>query len=39
MISAGIKKVVYSKEYRLSDGVDLLHKFGIDVVHLPIEDI
>lgn len=35
IIQAGIKRVVYSREYRLSDGVDLLRRAGISVEFLP----
>ena len=31
IIQAGIKKVVYKDEYRLTDGVDLLRKAGVEV--------
>jgi dCMP deaminase len=31
IIQAGIKRVVYKDEYRISDGVDLLRKAGIEV--------
>ncbi|MDY6121882.1 MAG: dCMP deaminase family protein [Porphyromonas sp.] len=31
IIQSGIKRVVYAKEYRLSDGVDLLRRAGIQV--------
>ena len=31
IIQAGIKRVVYSDEYRLTDGVDLLRRAGIEV--------
>lgn len=31
IIQAGIKRVVYRDEYRLTDGVDLLRRAGIDV--------
>ena len=31
IIQAGIKRVVYKDEYRLTDGVDLLRKAGIKV--------
>lgn len=37
IIQAGIKRVVYSREYRLTDGVDLLRRAGITVEFLPIE--
>ena len=35
IIQAGIKRVVYMREYRLTDGVELLQRAGIEVVHLP----
>lgn len=35
IIQAGIRRVVYSREYRLTDGVDLLRRAGIDVIYLP----
>ena len=31
IIQAGIKRVVYNDEYRLTDGVDLLRRAGIEV--------
>ena len=34
IIQAGIKRVVYAREYRLTDGVDLLRRAGIDVLFL-----
>ena len=34
IIQSGIKRVVYQEEYRLSDGIDLLRKAGIEVVKL-----
>lgn len=34
IIQAGIVRVVYSDEYRLTDGVDLLRRAGIEVVKL-----
>ena len=36
IIQAGIKRVVYKRAYRLTDGVDLLLKAGIEVEHLPM---
>ena len=36
IIQAGIKRVIYSREYRLTDGVDLLRRAGIEVSHLTI---
>lgn len=32
IIQSGIKRVVYNEEYRLTDGVDLLRRAGIEVV-------
>lgn len=34
IIQAGIKRVIYAREYRLTDGVDLLRRAGIEVVKL-----
>jgi dCMP deaminase len=39
IIQAGIQRVVYAREYRLSDGIDLLKRAGISVVFLPIEEL
>lgn len=36
IIQAGIKRVVFSDLYRIQDGLDLLKKAGIEVVHMPI---
>ena len=36
IIQSGIKRVVYGEQYRLTDGLDLLEKAGIEVVYLPI---
>ena len=38
IIQAGIKRVVYKRAYRLTDGVDLLLKAGIEVTHMPSEE-
>ena len=38
IIQAGIKKVFYARQYRLSDGIDLLQRAGIEVVYLPLEE-
>lgn len=38
IIQAGIKRVVYMREYRLSDGVDLLKRAGILVEHMPLDE-
>lgn len=34
IIQAGIKRVVYSEQYRLTDGIDLLKRAGIEVLYL-----
>ena len=36
IIQAGIRRVVYSDEYRLTDGVDLLRRAGIEVEKIEI---
>lgn len=38
IIQAGIKRVIYSKMYRMSDGIELLKSAGIETVYLPIDD-
>ena len=38
IIQAGIKRVVYSRKYRLDDGLKLLEKANIEVVYLDIEN-
>lgn len=37
IIQAGIKRVVYKDEYRLTDGVDLLRRAGIEVEQVESE--
>ena len=37
IIQAGIKRVVYADSYRLSDGIDLLERAGIDLVSVEIK--
>ena len=34
IIQSGIRRVVYGEKYRLTDGVDLLERAGIEVVYL-----
>ncbi|MDE6423958.1 MAG: dCMP deaminase family protein, partial [Muribaculaceae bacterium] len=36
IIQSGIKRVVFSELYRITDGIDLLKKAGVEVVHIPI---
>ncbi|WP_018357956.1 deoxycytidylate deaminase [Porphyromonas levii] len=38
IIQAGIKRVVYSESYRLTEGLDLLKQAGIVVDYLPIKE-
>ncbi len=35
IIQAGIKRVVFSDMYRITDGLELLKKAGVEVVYLP----
>lgn len=37
IIQAGIRRVVYGEKYRLTDGIDLLQKVGIEVIYMPKE--
>ncbi len=37
IIQSGIKRVVYAQEYRISDGLDLMRRAGIEVVHMDID--
>ena len=38
IIQAGIKRVVYGEKYRLTDGVNLLKRAGIEVIYLNPDD-
>ena len=38
IIQAGIKRVVFSEKYHNTEGLDILAKVGVELVHLPIED-
>lgn len=38
IIQAGIRRVVYGEQYRLTDGLDLLRRAGIDLKYLNIDD-
>ena len=35
IIQSGIRRVVYRDEYRLTDGIDLLKRAGVEVIYLP----
>ena len=37
IIQSGIKKVFYARQYRLTDGIDLLQRAGIEVHYLQLE--
>ena len=36
IIQSGIKRVVFSDLYRIQDGIELLRKAGVSVVHMPL---
>ena len=38
IIQAGIRRVVYSDDYRSEEGLDLLRRVGIECVHIPGEE-
>ena len=38
IIQAGIKKVFYARQYRLTDGIELLERAGIEVIYMPLSD-
>ena len=38
IIQSGIRRVVYSENYRLTDGIDLLKRAGVEVVFIELED-
>lgn len=37
IIQAGIRRVVFSELYRITDGLDLLRRAGVECVHLPLD--
>ncbi len=39
IIQAGIKRVIYGEPYRLSDGIDLLKRAGIEVEYVDIKKL
>ena len=39
IIQSGIKRVVYSEMYRLTDGLDLLHRANIETVFIDINNL
>lgn len=38
IIQSGIRRVVFSELYRITDGIDLLRRAGVEVEHLPLEE-
>ena len=38
IIQAGIKRVVFSEKYHNTEGLDILSKVGVELVHIPIEN-
>lgn len=34
IIQSGIKRVIYGEQYRLQDGIELLKRAGIEVIHI-----
>ena len=38
IIQSGIRRVVYSEAYRLTDGIDILKRAGVEVVFIELED-
>ncbi len=39
IIQAGIKRVVFTENYRLEDGINLLKRAGIEVKHIEVEKL
>ena len=38
IVQSGIKRVVYDEEYSKVDGLDILSRAGITLIHLPLKD-
>lgn len=39
IIQAGIRRIVYAEKYRITNGLDLLEKAGVEVVQFPKEEL
>lgn len=39
IIQAGIRRVVYAREYRITDSLDLLRNAGIEIIHIAENDL
>lgn len=37
IIQSGIRRVVFARQYRLTEGIDLLRRAGLEIVFLPLE--
>jgi len=37
IIQSGIRRVVYDREYRITDGLDLLKRAGVEVIHFKMK--
>ena len=38
IIQAGIKRVVYGEKYRLTDGIELLRRAGVEVIYMDVDE-
>ena len=38
IIQAGIRRVVFSEKYHNTEGLDILAKVGVELVHLPLDE-
>lgn len=38
IIQSGIRRVVFSELYRITDGIDLLRRAGVECLHLPLNE-
>ncbi|MDE6327017.1 MAG: cytidine deaminase, partial [Duncaniella sp.] len=38
IIQAGIKRVVFDEFYRITDGIDLLARAGVEISHIPVSE-
>ena len=39
IIQSGIRRVVYGEMYRLTDGLDLLHRANIETVFIDVNEL
>lgn len=39
IIQAGIKRVVYGEKYRLTDGLELLRKAGVELTYMSVDNL